>query len=164
MRDATTRSEIDHTYTIIATLNVIYLSHVNHSYDFLMLEHAFIVDLFAVSLSSTHFFEIYLDLECDTKMIIETMKNVIRFRNTLVELILMNAVKLMLRIVFARVVKFTLSFEIKIISIEIVCNSQNCQERIRSQLFNLSFLLDLMIAQRILLIVSSKKLLRIIST
>ena len=151
MKNATIRNEIDHTYTIIATLNVIYFSHVNHSYDFLMFEHAFIVDLFVVSLFSTHFFEIYLDFECDTRMIIETMKNVIRFRNTLVELILINVVTFMLNIIFVRVVKSSLSSKIKIFMIETICNSQNCRQIIRSRLIELSFLFDVIIAQRILI-------------
>ena len=156
MRDATTRNEIDHTYTIIATLNIIYFFHVNHSYDFFIFEHAFIVDLFVVSLFWTHFFEVYLDFECDTKMIIETMKNVIRSRNTLVELTLMNVVTFMLSITFARVVKFSLSSKIKILMIETICNSQNCRQIIRSRLIELSSLFDVIIAQRILINVSFK--------
>ena len=164
MKDARIRNEIDHTYTIIAILNIIYFFHVNHSYDFFMLEHALIVDLFVVSLFSTHFFEIYLDFECDTKMIIETMKNVICFRNILVELILMNVVTFMLSIIFARVVKFSLSSKIKILMIETICNSQNCRQIIRSRLIELSFLFDVIIAQRILINVSLKDQTHILQT
>ena len=147
MKNAITRNDKKHIFIIFVFLNVVYVHHVNILYDILMLDHAFIVDLFVVSLFSTYLVEMYLDIECDTEMIVEIVKNVIQFRKTLVELILMNAMKFILKIIFARVIKFTLSFEIKIISIEIVCNSQNCRERIRSQLFNFFFLLDLMIAQ-----------------
>ena len=164
MKNATIRNEIDHTYTIIATLNVIYFFHVNHSYDFFMFEHAFIVDLFVVSLFSIHLFEVYLDFECNTRIITKTMKNVIRSRNTFVELILMNVVTFMLSIIFARVVKFSLSSKIKILMIETICNSQNCRQIIRSRLIELSSLFDVIIAQRIWINVSFKDQTHILQT
>lgn len=69
MKDATTRNEIDHIYTIVATLIVIYALYVNHLYDFRMFEHALTVDLFVVSFSSIQFVQMNLDLECDRRMI-----------------------------------------------------------------------------------------------
>lgn len=66
--------------------------------------------------------------------------------------------------IFDRVVKLLLSLEIKIVMIKTICNSKNCRENIRFRLFEFSSLLDVMMIQRILLIIFLKNQAHIIQT
>lgn len=105
MNDATTRSEIDHIYTIAAALNATYVPYANHLYDFSMLGHALTADLFAASLPSTHLVQVHLDLGCGTRMTTRVVIMIIASRGTLTGLAVVNAVKPMLNLTFDRIVR-----------------------------------------------------------
>ena len=92
VKNSIAQNDIEHIFIIFLALNIIYEFRANSFYDFLMLEHDLTANFLIDAISTTHVAKIYLNLKCDTDLTALTIIKVISFRDTFIELIVINAV------------------------------------------------------------------------